>query len=243
MRCPRCCGASAPTCNQIEPGARHEQTRCGGTGGGAVGDRHLRRCPGRDRAGGACRNGDEGGGPALGGGPEGDQLRHRRQRHPHREPLRLCRARGRDPGRAADGQRGDGREPPVLVGAAGHRQHRAEHPARRLRLRHRRRRRGDEPRRVPQPAAAQRRAHGRREDDRLDGGDADGSVRRRPHGHHRREPGGEVEHHARAAGRAGGRVAPARGGGDRGRDTSRARSCRSSRARKRATSPSTPTSM
>ena len=49
----------------------------------------------------------------------------------------------------ADGLGGDGGQPPVLVGPAGHRDHGAEHPARRLRLRHRRRRRGDEPRRLP----------------------------------------------------------------------------------------------
>ena len=55
---------------------------------------------------------------------------------------------------------------------------------------------------------AHRRAHGRHQADRHDGRDADRSVRRRPHGHHRREPVHQVGHHPRAAGCAGGRIAP-----------------------------------
>ena len=89
---------------------------------------------------------------------------------------------------------------------------------------------------------AQRRAHGRHQADRHDGRHADRPVRRRPHGHHRREPGRQVGHHARGAGRAGGRVAPPRRGGDRRRAASSRRSCRSSSRPGRARSSSTPTS-
>ena len=49
---------------------------------------------------------------------------------------------------------------PVRVGPAGHRDDGAEHPARRLRLRYRRRRGSDEPRRLPEPGHAIGRAHG-----------------------------------------------------------------------------------
>jgi len=63
-----------------------------------------------------------------------------------------------------------------------------KHPARRLRLRHRRRRRGHEPRRLPVHRHAQRRPHGRHQAHRHHGGRADRPLRCRPHGHHGREP-------------------------------------------------------
>ena len=47
----------------------------------------------------------------------------------------------------------------------------------------------DEPRRLPVHRDAQWRAHGRQQDDRHHGRDADRPVWRRPHGHHGREPG------------------------------------------------------
>ena len=127
--------------------------------------------------------------------------------------FRLRGARGVDPGRPADGFGGHGRQPAVLVGPARHRHDGAEHPARRLRLRRRRRRRGHEPRRLPVHRHAQRRAHGRYQAHRHHGGHADRPLRRRPHGHHRREPGHQVGHHARGAGRAGGGIASPRRGG------------------------------
>ena len=73
--------------------------------------------------------------------------------------------------------------------AAGDRQLGAGDPARRCRFRHRRRRRSHVARRLPDAGDAFRRAHGRHQDDRRHGRRADRSVRRRPHGHHRREPG------------------------------------------------------
>ena len=118
-------------------------------GGGPIGNRHIQRLAGRYRAGGTGRHGDEGGSQALRGRPEGDQLRHRRQHHSHRIALGLRGARGLDSGRSADEVGGHGRQPAPLVGPAGHRHDRAEHPAGRLRLRHRWRRRGDEPWRLP----------------------------------------------------------------------------------------------
>ena len=143
-----------------------------------------------------ARHRDEGGRDALRRGPGEDQLRDGGQLHPHRGALPLRRAGRVDPGRAADGVGGDGGEPAVFVGAAGHRHDGAEHPARRLRLGHRRRRRGDVARGLPVDGDAQRRPHGRHHDDRLDGGGADRPVRRRAHGHHGGEPGREVGHHA-----------------------------------------------
>ena len=78
---------------------------------------------------------------------------------------------------------------------------------------------------------------------RHDGRHADRPVRRRPHGHHGREPGHQMGHHARGAGRVGGGIAPPRGGGDRGRPLQVADRARSSSRRRRARSSSTPTSM
>ena len=98
------------------------------------------------------------------------------------------------------------------------------------------------PQRLPVAGHALGRAHGRHQDGRHDGGHAHRPVRRRPHGHHRREPRHEVDDLARGPGRLRRRVAPPRRGRDCGRPLQGRRSCPSSSRRRRARSCSTPTS-
>ena len=189
------------------------------------------------------RHRDEGSGRALRRRPQGDQLRDRRQHHPHRvaaTPTWRAWPRSRP---ACRWNRWPWRSTACAPRAcrASSRPRRTSCSA--MRLRHRRRRRSHVRGAYLLPAM---RTGARMGDTKLidiDGRHADRPVRRRPHGHHRREPGRQVGHHARGAGRAGGRIAPPRRRRDRRRAASSRRSCRSSSRPARAKSSSTPTSM
>ncbi len=176
----------------------------------------LRRLAEQPGAGRARRPGRQGGHRPRRRRSQAGELCHGRQLHPDRIALCLCRPRRDDPGRHVDGFDGLRGEPPVRFGAAG----RSSMSAQAILLgdadfAHRRRCRGDVARRLPAAGAALRRAHGRHPGHRRDGRRADRPVRRRPHGHHRRESGRQARHHARGAGCLRRRVADARGQGDR----------------------------
>ena len=135
-------------------------------------------------------------------------------------------------------------EPSLRQRPAGDRVGRADDHAGRCRRRDRRRR-GVHESRGPYiiPSGRWGAAHGRHQGDRHDGRCAARPVRRHPHGRDRRERRGEVGHHARRAGPAGGRKPSPRGQrATEGRRTSRARSCRSKSRARRARRCSTPTS-